>query len=44
MEMVIEGFGDVSDLISAGYIDWNYVSRNWKMELSVASNGCVFHD
>ena len=37
------GFGTVQDLIDNSLIDWPYVERDYKIELSVASNGCVYH-
>ena len=43
-EDYILAFSDVQGLIDYSLIDWPYVIRDYKIELSVASNGCVFHD
>lgn len=37
------GFGTVQELIDNSLIDWPYVERDYNIELSVASNGCVYH-
>jgi hypothetical protein len=37
------GFGTVQDLIDNSLIDWPFVERDYNIELSVASNGCVYH-
>lgn len=42
-EWVRMGFSTVQDLIDNSLIDWPYVERDYKIELSVASNGCVYH-
>lgn len=42
-EWVRMGFGTVQDLIDNSLIDWPFVERDYKIELSVASNGCVYH-
>lgn len=42
-EWVRGGFDTVQDLIDNSLIDWPYVERDYKIELSVASNGCVYH-
>ena len=42
-EWVRMGFDTVQELIDNSLIDWPYVERDYKIELSVASNGCVFH-
>lgn len=42
-EWVRGGFDTVQDLIDNSLIDWPYVERDYNIELSVASNGCVYH-
>lgn len=42
-EWVRMGFGTVQDLIDNSLIDWPFVERDYNIELSVASNGCVYH-
>lgn len=42
-EWVRMGFDTVQDLIDNSLIDWPYIERDYKIELSVASNGCVYH-
>lgn len=42
-EWVRMGFSTVQDLIDNSLIDWPYVERDYNIELSVATNGCVFH-
>jgi hypothetical protein len=42
-EWIRMGFGTVQDLIDNSLIDWPFVERDYNIELSVASNGCVYH-
>ena len=42
-EWVRMGFSTVQDLIDNSLIDWPFVERDYNIELSVASNGCVYH-
>lgn len=42
-EWVRMGFSTVQELIDNSLIDWPYVERDYKIELSVASNGCVYN-
>ena len=42
-EWVRMGFDTVQDLIDNSLIDWPFVERDYNIELSVASNGCVYH-
>ena len=41
-EWVRSGYSTVQDLIDNSLIDWTYVERDYKIEYSVASNGCVY--
>ena len=41
-EWVRMGYSTVQDLIDNSLIDWPYVERDYKIEFSVASNGCVY--
>lgn len=41
-EWVRMGYSTVQDLIDNSLIDWHYVERDYKIEYSVASNGCVY--
>ena len=42
-EWVRMGFDTVQDLIDNSLIDWPFVERDYNIELTVASNGCVYH-
>lgn len=42
-EYVLMGYSTVQDLIDNSLIDWDRVERDWNIELTVASNGCVYH-
>lgn len=42
-EYVLMGYSTVQDLIDNSLIDWSRVERDWNIELTVASNGCVYH-
>ena len=42
-EWVRMGFDTVQDLIDNSLIDWHFVERDYNIELTVASNGCVYH-
>lgn len=41
-EWVRMEYSTVQDLIDNSLIDWPYVERDYKIEFSVASNGCVY--
>lgn len=43
-EWVRTGFDTVQELIDNSLIDWPYVERDYKIEFSVASNGCVYNE
>lgn len=48
MDWIRDGGGDrrittVQDLINNSLIDWGLIERDWRIEYSVASNGCVYH-
>lgn len=43
-EWVRTGFDTVQELIDNSLIDWQYVERDYKIEFSVASNGCVYNE
>jgi hypothetical protein len=47
MDWIRDGGGDrrietVQDLIDNSLIDWELIERDWRIEYSVASNGCVY--
>ena len=42
MEWVKDSYDTVQDLIDNSLIDWELIERDWRIEYSVASNGCVF--